>query len=50
MQAGRDASGNFTFSLFDTTGKGVLIDSTGIKQGAISDGLIVNKMLLRMLR
>ena len=45
MQAGRDASGNFTFSLFDITGKGVLIDSTGIKQGAISDGLIVNKMI-----
>lgn len=45
MQAGRDASGNFTFSLFDTTGKGVLIDSMGIKQGAISDGLIVNKMV-----
>lgn len=45
MQAGRDASGNFTFALFDATGTGVLIDSTGIKPGAIADGLIVNDMV-----
>lgn len=45
MQAGRDANGDFTFSLFDKTGKGVLIDSTGIKENAIADGLIVNKMI-----
>ena len=45
MQAGLDAKGNFTFSLFDTTGKGILIDSTGIKPGAIADGLIVNDMV-----
>lgn len=45
MQAGRDASGNFTFSLFDTDGKGVLIDSTGIKPGAIADGIIINDMI-----
>lgn len=45
MQAGRDAKGNFTFSLFDADGKGVLIDSTGIKENAIADGLIVNKMV-----
>lgn len=45
MQAGRDANGDFTFSLFDKTGKGVLIDSTGIKENAITDGLIVNKMV-----
>lgn len=45
MQAGRDANGDFTFSLFDKTGKGVLIDSTGIKENAIADGLIVNKMV-----
>lgn len=45
MQAGQDTNGDFTFSLFDATGKGVLIDSTGIKPGAISDGLIVNKMV-----
>lgn len=45
MQAGKDAKGDFTFSLFDATGKGVLIDSTGIKPGAIADGLIVNDMV-----
>lgn len=45
MQAGRDAKGNFTFSLFDKDGKGVLIDSTGIKENAIADGLIANKMV-----
>lgn len=45
MQAGRDANGDFTFSLFDKTGKGVLIDTTGIKPNAIADGLIVNKMV-----
>lgn len=45
MQAGRDAKGNFTFSLFDKTGKGLLIDATGVKPDAIADGLIVNKMV-----
>lgn len=45
MQAGRDAKGNFTFSLFDTTGKGILIDSTGVQPEAIADGLIVNQMV-----
>lgn len=45
MQAGRDAQGNFTFELFDETGKGVLIDSTGVQPGAIADGLIVNEMV-----
>lgn len=45
MQAGRDVNGNFTFSLFDTTGKGILIDATGVKPDAIADGLIVNKMV-----
>lgn len=45
MQAGRDAKGDFTFSLFDKTGKGILIDATGVKPGAIADGLIVNKMV-----
>lgn len=45
MQAGRDASGDFTFSLFDKTGKGILIDATGVKPDAIADGLIVNKMV-----
>lgn len=45
MQAGRDANGDFTFSLFDASGTGVLIDSTGIKPGAIADGIIVNDMI-----
>ena len=45
MQAGRDVNGDFTFALFDKTGKGILLDSTGIKEGAIADGLIVNKMV-----
>ena len=45
MQACRDANGDFTFSLFDRTGKGVLIDATGVKPDAIADGLIVNKMV-----
>ena len=45
MQAGRDANGDFTFSLFDKTGKGILIDATGVKTDAIADGLIVNKMV-----
>nr|WP_294658740.1 phage tail protein [uncultured Blautia sp.] len=45
MQAGRDARGNFTFALFDESGKGTLIDSTGVQSGAIADGLIVNQMV-----
>lgn len=45
MQAGRDKNGDFTFCLFDKTGKGVLIDSTGIKPDAIADGLIVDSMV-----
>lgn len=45
VQIGKDAQGDFTFSLFDETGTGVLIDSTGIKAGAIADGLIVNDMV-----
>lgn len=45
IQIGQDVRKNFTFSLFDETGTGVLIDSTGIKEKAIADGLIVNKMV-----
>lgn len=45
MQAGRDANGDFTFSLFDETGKGTLIDATGVQPGAIADGLIINQMV-----
>ncbi len=45
IQIGKDATGNFTFSLFDASGTGVLIDETGIKSGAVGDGLIVNGMI-----
>ena len=45
IQIGRDTNNNFTFCLYDETGKGVLIDSSGIKESAISDGLIKNDMV-----
>ncbi len=45
IQIGKDATGNFTFSLFDASGTGVLIDETGIKSGAIANGLIANSMV-----
>lgn len=45
IQIGRDSNNNFTFCLYDETGKGVLIDSTGIKESAIEDGLIKNDMI-----
>ena len=45
VQIGRDKNNNFTFSLFDETGTGVLIDYTGIKEGAIADDLIVSDMI-----
>ena len=45
IQIGRDANDDFTFVLYDSTGKGVLIDSTGIKESAIEDGLIKDVMI-----
>ena len=45
IQIGRDAKDNFTFTLYDETGNGVLIDSTGIKESAIANGLIKNDMV-----
>lgn len=45
IQMGKDAQGNFTFGLFDSTGTGTLIDSNGITEKAIGDGLIVNDMV-----
>lgn len=45
IQIGRDADGSFSFVLYDETGQGVLIDSAGIKESAISDGLIQNDMI-----
>ena len=45
IQIGRDAKDNFTFTLYDETGKGILIDSKGIKESAIANGLIKNDMV-----
>lgn len=45
IQIGKDETGNFTFVLYDETGKGVLIDSEGIKESAIEDGLIKTDMV-----
>ena len=45
IQIGRDTTDEFTFVLYDETGSGVLIDSTGIHDSAISDGLIKNNMI-----
>lgn len=45
IQIGRDTTDEFTFVLYDETGSGVLIDSTGIHDSAISDGLIRNDMI-----
>jgi phage minor structural protein len=41
IQIGRDTNNNFTFALYDSTGKGQLINQDGIQSSdAISDGLI----------
>lgn len=40
LQIGKDATGNFTFSLFDADGTGTLIDENGVHEGAIGVGLI----------
>ena len=45
VQIGKDAEGNFTFCLFSQDGTGILLDETGIKAGAVPDGLIVNDMV-----
>lgn len=45
MQAGRDASDNFTFALFDESGTGILIDHKGIHEKAIPDQIIVDSMI-----
>ena len=45
VQIGKDAQGNFTFCLFSQDGTGILLDETGIKAGAVPDGLIVNDMV-----
>ena len=45
IQIGKDMQGNFTFALFSQDGQGILIDETGIKSGAVPNGLIVNDMV-----
>ena len=45
IQIGKDAQGNFTFALFSQDGVGVLIDESGIKSGAVPDGIIVDNMV-----
>jgi hypothetical protein len=45
VQIGKDANDNFTFVLYDADGQGVLIDTNGIKESSINDGLIVDRMI-----
>lgn len=45
IQMGKDARGNFTFGIFDSTGKGTLIDANGITEKAIGQGIIVDNMI-----
>lgn len=45
IQMGQDTQGNFNFILRGEDGATTLIDHTGIKPGAIADGLIVNDMI-----
>lgn len=45
IQIGKDAEGNYNFQIYDATGSGLLMDAEGIKAAAISDGLIVDKMV-----
>lgn len=45
LQLGKDSQGNFNFILRGEDGTSVLLDHTGLKREAISDGLIVNNML-----
>ena len=45
IQLGKDATGDFTFVLYGADGQGQLINQNGITASAISDGLIVNKMV-----
>lgn len=45
IQIGKDTTGDFTFALYGADGQGQLINQNGITASAISDGLIVNKMV-----
>lgn len=45
VQIGKDATGEFSFGVFDETGTGVLIDATGVKEKALADGIIKDRMI-----
>ena len=45
VQIGQDATGEFSFGVFDETGTGVLIDATGVKDKALADGIIKDRMI-----
>lgn len=45
MIAGQDAKGNFLFGVFDETGVGTLYDATGVKEKALADGIIKDRMI-----
>lgn len=45
LQLGEDADGNFSFIVYDADGSGVVMDQNGIRESAISDGLIKNDMI-----
>ncbi|MBR2259737.1 MAG: hypothetical protein IJ899_20840 [Blautia sp.] len=45
IQIGKDTTGDFTFTLYDETGNGQLINANGIQPSAVSDGLIVDRMV-----
>ena len=45
VQIGQDIKGDFNFGVFDETGTGVLIDATGVKEKALADGIIKDRMI-----
>lgn len=45
VQIGQDSKGDFNFIVKGTDGKTVLLDSTGLHEGAIADGLIKTDMV-----
>lgn len=45
MQAGRDAEGNFNFSVFGADGTTAIFDENGIHEAAVPDGIIRDDMV-----
>ena len=45
LQAGRDASDNFTFAVFGEDGSTAYFDQTGLKSAGVPNGIIVNDMV-----